>query len=218
MLDDLDLGASSSGCWCGRTRPSRSGLRRRAPGVRRAVAPERLRPQATRSAARPGGEASVRRFSLCCGARAVRKRATPPSVRFLGRRVYLGAVVIVASMVALRSGRRGDPTADGSAVADDEAVAGLVAGPVPPHGGSSRSARGSSRRRRGVPVSIVGPLEGKLGRSGCGGCSRALAAHHGLGARRSTLFEGHRLSATPAEDGTSAGIAGEVGSLLQATT
>jgi hypothetical protein len=49
----------------------------------------------------PEGEAFVRRFSLCCGREGCRKRATPPSVRFLGRRVYLGAVVIVASMVAL---------------------------------------------------------------------------------------------------------------------
>ncbi|MGA8364867.1 MAG: hypothetical protein WB709_10150, partial [Solirubrobacteraceae bacterium] len=47
------------------------------------------------------GETSVVRFSLCCGREGCRKRATPPSVRFLGRRVYLGAVVIVASIVAL---------------------------------------------------------------------------------------------------------------------
>jgi hypothetical protein len=49
----------------------------------------------------PAGEAFVRRFSLCCGREGCRKRATPPSMRFLGRRVYLGAVVLVASMVAL---------------------------------------------------------------------------------------------------------------------
>ena len=49
----------------------------------------------------PAGEAFARRFSLCCGREGCRKRATPPSVRFLGRRVYLGAVVIVASMMAL---------------------------------------------------------------------------------------------------------------------
>ena len=49
----------------------------------------------------PSGEAVVRRFSLCCGREGCRKRATPPSVLFLGRRVYLGAVVIVASVVAL---------------------------------------------------------------------------------------------------------------------
>lgn len=42
-----------------------------------------------------------RRFSLCCGREGCRRRSTPPSVRFLGRRVYVGAVVIVASVVAL---------------------------------------------------------------------------------------------------------------------
>jgi hypothetical protein len=48
----------------------------------------------------PAGETSVVRFSLCCGREGCRKRATPPSLRFLGRRVYLGVVVIVASLVA----------------------------------------------------------------------------------------------------------------------
>ena len=42
-----------------------------------------------------------RRFSLCCGREGCRHRATPPSVRFLGRRVYVGALVIVAAAVAL---------------------------------------------------------------------------------------------------------------------
>jgi hypothetical protein len=46
------------------------------------------------------GEQSVRRFSLCCGREGCRKRLTPPSLRFLGRRVYLGVVVIVASFAA----------------------------------------------------------------------------------------------------------------------
>lgn len=49
----------------------------------------------------PAGEAFARRFSLCCGREGCRKRAMPPSVRFLGRRVYLGAVVVLASIVAL---------------------------------------------------------------------------------------------------------------------
>lgn len=48
----------------------------------------------------PEGETFVRRFSLCCGREGCRKRATPPSLRFLGRRVYLGAVVILVSLVA----------------------------------------------------------------------------------------------------------------------
>ncbi len=41
-----------------------------------------------------------RRCSLCCAREGCRRRATPPSVRFLGRRVYAGAVVIVAGIVA----------------------------------------------------------------------------------------------------------------------
>ena len=42
-----------------------------------------------------------RRFSLCCGRDGCRRRATPPSVRFLGRRVYVGAVVVLASVAVL---------------------------------------------------------------------------------------------------------------------
>lgn len=42
-----------------------------------------------------------RRFSLCCGRDGCRRRATPPSVRFLGRKVYVGAVVVVATIFAL---------------------------------------------------------------------------------------------------------------------
>lgn len=42
------------------------------------------------------------RASYCCAADGCRTRATPPSVRFLGRRVYLGAVVVLAS--ALQNG------------------------------------------------------------------------------------------------------------------
>lgn len=43
-----------------------------------------------------------RRFSLCCGSEGCRRRATPPSVRFLGRRVHLAVVVVLVS--ALRQG------------------------------------------------------------------------------------------------------------------
>jgi hypothetical protein len=46
-------------------------------------------------------EAFGRRFSLCCGRDGCRHRVTPPSVRFLGRRVYVGAIDVVASAVAL---------------------------------------------------------------------------------------------------------------------
>ncbi len=42
------------------------------------------------------------RFSFCCAGRQCRKRRTCPSLRFLGRKVYLAAVVVLVS--ALRSG------------------------------------------------------------------------------------------------------------------
>jgi hypothetical protein len=42
------------------------------------------------------------RLSFCCDRDGCRKRATPPSVRFLGPKVYLGAIVILIS--AMRQG------------------------------------------------------------------------------------------------------------------
>jgi hypothetical protein len=42
------------------------------------------------------------RFSFCCDRDGCRKRVTPPSVRFLGRKVYLAAVVVLVS--AMRQG------------------------------------------------------------------------------------------------------------------
>ena len=47
----------------------------------------------------PAGEAFSLRHSLCCGRRGCRKRTLPPSLRFLGRRVYLGAIVVLASVI-----------------------------------------------------------------------------------------------------------------------
>ncbi len=46
------------------------------------------------------GEAYTLRHSLCCGREGCRRRATPPSLRFLGRRVYLEVVVLLASVAA----------------------------------------------------------------------------------------------------------------------
>jgi len=43
-----------------------------------------------------------RRFSFCCDRDGCRKRVTPPSVRFLGRKVYLHAVVVLVT--AMRQG------------------------------------------------------------------------------------------------------------------
>lgn len=42
------------------------------------------------------------RLSFCCGREGCRKRSTPPSVRFLGPKVYLGAVVVLVT--AMRQG------------------------------------------------------------------------------------------------------------------
>jgi hypothetical protein len=42
------------------------------------------------------------RLSFCCDRDGCRKRVTPPSVRFLGPKVYLGAVIIIIS--AMRQG------------------------------------------------------------------------------------------------------------------
>jgi hypothetical protein len=42
------------------------------------------------------------RLSFCCDRDGCRKRVTPPSVRFLGRKVYFGAIVILIS--AMRQG------------------------------------------------------------------------------------------------------------------
>lgn len=46
-----------------------------------------------------GEEAFAFRFGLCCGR--CRRRTTPPSVRFLGRRVYASLIVVLATMRAL---------------------------------------------------------------------------------------------------------------------
>ena len=51
---------------------------------------------------RGGPEHWDERLSLCCAKEGCRKRHTPPSVRFLGRKVFVGIVVILLS--AMRHG------------------------------------------------------------------------------------------------------------------
>lgn len=48
------------------------------------------------------GTRHVRRISFCCAREGCRRRATPPSAVFLGRKVYPGAMVVL--LAALRSG------------------------------------------------------------------------------------------------------------------
>jgi hypothetical protein len=46
----------------------------------------------------PGlGQDYAKRFSFCCAVDGCRKRTTPPSLRFLGRKVYLASVVTLIS-------------------------------------------------------------------------------------------------------------------------
>ncbi len=59
-------------------------------------------PRKPRGGPRDLGAGYERRLSFCCARRDCRQRLTPASVRFLGRRVYLGAVVVLVS--AMRHG------------------------------------------------------------------------------------------------------------------
>lgn len=45
------------------------------------------------------GEEHDWRFSFCCAVDGCRKRATPPSLRFLGRKVYLAAMVVLVAIM-----------------------------------------------------------------------------------------------------------------------
>ena len=40
-----------------------------------------------------------KRFSFCCAVEGCRKRETPPSLRFLGRKVYLAVTVVVIAIM-----------------------------------------------------------------------------------------------------------------------
>lgn len=66
-------------------------------GARVDVANYGRKPRSVIGSAWPEGEAI--RFSFCCRAEGCRARSTPPSVRFLGRRVYYGAVVLIAAFL-----------------------------------------------------------------------------------------------------------------------
>ncbi len=46
-----------------------------------------------------GDQAYRERLSFCCAAEGCRRRTTPPSTLFLGRKVYLGSVVVLVSVL-----------------------------------------------------------------------------------------------------------------------
>jgi len=82
--DDLAGETRAKGCSCGGRLHSANYLRKPRGTPAQLPEPQRLR------------------LSFCCDRDGCRKRATPPSVRFLGRKVYLGAIVILIS--AMRQG------------------------------------------------------------------------------------------------------------------
>jgi hypothetical protein len=82
--EDLAETARAAGCSCG-------GVLHRA-----------CYPRKPRGGPADLGEEFHRRFSFCCAEEGCRQRTTPPSTRFLGRKLYLGAVVVLAT--ALRHG------------------------------------------------------------------------------------------------------------------
>ena len=64
------------------------------------AAPYPRKPRGIRSALKEASYQS--RFSFCCSQDGCRRRSTPPSVRFLGRKVYLGVIVVL--LTALNHG------------------------------------------------------------------------------------------------------------------
>jgi hypothetical protein len=59
----------------------------------------------------PGAEGWATRLSLCCSREGCRRRSTPPSVRFLGRKVYAEVVVVLACLQAASRERAPKPPA-----------------------------------------------------------------------------------------------------------
>jgi hypothetical protein len=82
--EDLAAEARAAGCpHCGA--PLHSGHYPRKPrGIARSVL----------------GAAYEHRLSFCCSREGCRRRVTPPSVRFFGRRVFLGALVVLVSALS----------------------------------------------------------------------------------------------------------------------
>jgi hypothetical protein len=54
-------------------------------------------PRKPRGGPKDLGEEYDKRLSFCCAREGCRRRTTPESVRFLGRKVYLGAMVVLVS-------------------------------------------------------------------------------------------------------------------------
>lgn len=79
--EELAATARAQGCACG--------------GVLHAAS----YPRKPRGGPQDLGAEHERRPSFCCARRGCRHRVTPPSVRFLGRKVYFGAVVVLTTVL-----------------------------------------------------------------------------------------------------------------------
>ena len=109
----------------------------------------------------PGGlgQEYAERFSFCCAVDGCRKRTTPPSLRFLGRHVYLATVVTLISALMLgttpsRLARLS--VVPGTRSADAGALARLVAVHLlrqPLRGG--RQGRGGDANRHRQPAGLA---------------------------------------------------------------
>lgn len=82
-MGDLAAEVHAAGCRCGGTLHSA-----RYPRKPRGVAPSVL------------GAGYEHRLSFCCSREGCRRRVTLPSVRFFGRRVFLGTAVLLISALA----------------------------------------------------------------------------------------------------------------------
>jgi hypothetical protein len=94
------------------------------------------------------------RFSFCCAADGCRKRMTPPSLRFLGRKVYLATVVtLISALLLARRLRAWHACRRYRESTAGHSRAGVHGGVRPsPPAGSSRSPRLPSCRRSTSPA------------------------------------------------------------------
>ena len=150
------------------------------------------------------------RLSFCCDRDGCRKRTTPPSVRFLGRKVYLGAIVILIS--AMRQGPSPRRVRELSARfgvdrADHRSLAGLLARTLSPiiilenrtrPFGSRLSRSSASHTRSWTHSSAVIPTA-RAGHSCCGSSHRlrspeAFKTRYRIVLRRSVCSAEYRSS------------------------
>ena len=131
---ELALEAQKEGCECG-------GVLHRA-----------LYPRKPRGAPASTSRDYQWRWSFCCSEEGCRRRRTPPSVLFLGRKVYFAAVVILVSGITPGTDTREDFEARGTGRrerADDQPMATVVAGDdcaEPILGGGARPLSHAGRR------------------------------------------------------------------------